>query len=470
MNTSKQRQLVLIGSLSLSALLAGGLLGGLAVWGVARQRMQDPEFLQRRLDQLDLQSGPSEAGPPPALVRVGVAQKKTIRPQKPIIGRLVEVRKATVASEVTGEIIDVPVEEGSRVVADETVLARIDDVWCRLALDRCKAQVTSTKAQLAYERLELQRHRKLSDESAVSLSDLESKEAAVEQLEASLAEAEAAVQEGTQRTLRSVILAPFDGTVIAKHTDKGGYVSPGTPIVDIVSRGQMDARLMVPESVINLIGIGQDLAIHVDPLGEEVHGEVVSVTPYGPTASRTFPVRVRVDDQGGRLKVGMGVTAFIATGPEREALVVSKDAVLVRPDGSTVWVAVSQEEASVAEAQPVPVAVRVRMQEEYAVEPVTEAGRRWLRPGAQVVVEGAERLAPAQRIRVLPRGDGAMAGPRQSTPPTQSTTRAAFTKHRVAEDSYRNHFLDSEGDSPIFPAGKSGQSPGDSRASSEQEG
>ena len=103
--------------------------------------------------------------------------------------------------------------------------------------------------------------------------------------------------------------------MVAKHAELGGHVSPGTPIVDIVSRGQVDARLMVPESVINLIRVDQALPIRVDPLGEEVRGKVVSVTPYGPTASRTFPVRVRLDDQEGRLKVGMSVTAMIATGP-----------------------------------------------------------------------------------------------------------------------------------------------------------
>src|SRR4030042_1744313 len=117
---------------------------------------------------------------------------------------------------------------------------------------------------------------------------------------------------------------------------------------------------MVPESVINLIGVDQILPIRVDPLGEEVRGKVVSLTPYGPAASRTFPVRVRLDDQQGRLKVGMSVTAMIATGPEREALVVSKDAVLVRPDGSTVWVAVLRGEGEAAEVQPVAVTIGVR--------------------------------------------------------------------------------------------------------------
>jgi RND family efflux transporter MFP subunit len=406
-------------------------LGGVVVWRTAREQLQDPEFLQMQLDRVSLQGGQPGAGSPPdteaALVRVGLAERKTIRPQKPIIGRLVEVRKVTVASEVMGKIVDLPVEEGTPVVAGETVLARVDDVWCRLALDRCRAQVVSTEAKLKYELLELERHRELTGGGAVSRSELESKQAAVDELQASLDEVKAAVDEESERISRSLILAPFDGTVIVKHAELGGHVSPGTPIVDIVSRGQVDARLMVPESVINLIGVDQILPIRVDPLGEEFRGEVVSVTPYGPTASRTFPVRVRLDDQGGRLKVGMGVTAMIATGPEREALVVSKDAVLVRPDGSTVWVAVLQKEAQRAEVHPVPVTISVRMPQQYAVVPQTDQGRKLLGPGARVVVEGAERLMPGQQVRIvtLDGGPGDLAGSGGSERPAQPSEPAA---------------------------------------------
>ena len=158
---------------------------------------------------------------------------------------------------------------------------------------------------------------------------------------------------------------------------------------------------MVPESMINLISLEQALPIRIDPLGEDAQGTVVSVTPYGPAASRTFPVRVRLDDQGGRLKAGMSITASIATETEREALVVTRDAVLVRPDGSTVWVAVPEGSDGNAQVHSVPVAVTARMTTEYAVEAETEKGRALLGDGAAVVIEGAERLTPDQQVRIV---------------------------------------------------------------------
>ena len=386
-------------------LLLGGLIGGLVVWGNTRKRMHDPAFLQEQLNRVNPKSGKPNSKPP-APVRVDVAQRKSIRPQKSIIGRLVEVRKVTVASEVTGKIIDLPVEEGTRVDEKKTVLAVVDEIWCSLALDRCRAQAASTQARLDFERLELKRFQELEDGYVVSQSELESKLATVDELEATLNATEAAVKEGVKRLERSKIIAPFDGTVIAKHVDLGGHVAPGTPIVDIVSRGQVDARLMVPESVVNLIRVGQKLPIRIDPLGEEVPGTVVSVTPYAPSASRTFPVRVRLDDQKGRLKAGMSITAIIDTAPAREALVVSKDAVLVRPDGSTVWVAVGGDDGRPAEVHPVPVTITARMENEYAVEPETAEGRRLLTAGSRVVIEGAERLTRNQQVGIVDQAAG----------------------------------------------------------------
>ena len=99
------------------------------------------------------------------------------------------------------------------------------------------------------------------------------------------------------------------------------------------------------------------------------------------------------------------------------------------PDYSdpSVWVALPAGEPKVAEAQPVPVTVSARMPEEYAVEPETSQGRELLVAGVQVVVEGAERLLPGQRVRIDPLDGsppevaerGGDAGPAQAATPTE---------------------------------------------------
>jgi RND family efflux transporter MFP subunit len=400
MSESRQKWFVLLTSVALTALLIGVLGGGWVMGRTARERLEDAEFLQQQLERISAPSDQPQRGPAPALVRVGAAQWKTVQPETSIIGRLIEVRKVTVASEVVGKIVEMPVEIGSPVMGGQTVLVRVDDIWPRLALERMRAQVASIDAQLKYLQVELQRSEMLSERAAITESELEGQRSAVAESQARLAEAQAAFEEESERIARSTIVAPFDGTIVEKHAEFGGHLSAGTPIVDIVSRGEVDARLMVPESVINEIQVNQPLTILVDPLNEEVQGTVVSVTPYGPTASRTFPVRVRLDDQNGRLKVGMSITARIPIGAPREALVVSRDAVLIRPDEATVWIALPSGESDIV-VEPVPVTITARMREEYAVEPETERGRQTLVEGTHVVIEGAERLTPEQPVRII---------------------------------------------------------------------
>lgn len=413
MSKSDQKYVVLIASLGLTALLLGGAFGGLAVWRTVTHRLNDPEFLQKQLQTVQPDGEQANAEPPPARVRVALAQRKPFQPRREIIGRLVEVHKVTVASEVTGKLIAMPVEEGTPVFAGETLLAEIDTVWSHLAKQRIQARMETADVMLQFQMDELERFKTLTDQDAMTQSELELKQATVKELEATIRESQIAILEEDERISRSIIRAPFDGTVVTKHVEIGGHVTVGTPIVEIIATGELDARLMVPESVVNLLDVGQELTVRIGPLEEDVLGRVASVTPYGPMASRTFPVRVRLDDEKGKLKVGMSVTASIPMGDEREALVVSRDAVIVRPDGATVWVAIANEGSGTAEVQPVPVTVSARMRDEYSVEPETADGRELLLAGASVVIEGAERLKPGQKVGIvkLNEGTSALAGP-----------------------------------------------------------
>jgi membrane fusion protein (multidrug efflux system) len=153
-----------------------------------------------------------------------------------------------------------------------------------------------------------------------------------------------------------------------------------------------------PESLVNHLAKGVEIPVTIDALGETRTGKISSITPYGATASRTYPVRVSLSDEGGRLKVGMSTTAVFPAGRKHRRITVSRDAVLIKPDGATVWVVRPGEPMT---AVPVPVDVVARVGERFAVSAQNRAGRRLLVGQAKVVVEGAERLRPNQAVRLL---------------------------------------------------------------------
>ena len=132
----------------------------------------------------------------------------------------------------------------------------------------------------------------------------------------------------------------------------------------------------------------------------EVPGEVFAVTPDGSGPSRTFPVKVRLDDRDGRLKAGMSVTAGFPTGDPKPTLTVPRDAVLFNPRGAEVWVSLKGDDAADEElpmALPVPVRVLFGDGADFAVEVLGEGP---LFPGASVVVMGQESLFPTRPLLV----------------------------------------------------------------------
>lgn len=403
---SLQRWMVILLAASLTALLAGAAIAGWWFSVNHAKQLSDAQFLESQLESLDAIAGEGPAPRPPALVRVAAASRRVINPTKPLYGRLVEVRKVTVSSEVTGKILAMPVEEGTLVEEGKTLLASVDEVWSHLAIEQIDAEIDSIEAKIEHENRELQRFRQLVQDEAITQSELDDQDSLVRQLKASLAKTQAMLKEEQERLTRSEIYAPFDGTVVEKHAEIGQILSPGSPVVEIVSRGEIDAEIRVPESLVDWVYVGLELPIVVEPLQVEAVGRVVSVIPYGLTASRTFPVRVRLDDQEGRLKVGMSVQALVPKGEQIEEILVDRSAVLVRPDGCIAWVALAGNSGQPAgdagyEAQPVAVDIVAREKEGYAIRPKTPTDAAVLQPGALLIVEGAERLTAGQDVHIV---------------------------------------------------------------------
>lgn len=395
----QQRRVFLI-AVALTFLLGGAYGGGVWMDKRWRGRLADPQYLKSLASagQPAAPAAPAAAGAPAALVRVDKARLEEICPEKPVVGRLAEVRKVTVASEIEGKIVAMNVSEGSPVVGGKTVIASIDRVWLDLAVAKQKARIEVNKAQVRKEKDNLGRLTALSERGVAPDRDHADQLAAYEQKQAELKESEVALQEFEEQLSRVDIVAPFDGWVILRHAELGQRLSRGSPVVDIVSRGDIYAVMNVPESLVNDLKIGMKIPVTIEPLGETRAGELCSITPYGAKASRTYPVRVLLPDEGGKLKAGMSVTAIFPAAARQRQLMVSRDAVLTKPDGETVWVV---REGQPLTAVPAPVEVVARVGDRLAASPVSDEARALLVDGATVVIEGAERLRPNQPVTIM---------------------------------------------------------------------
>jgi len=459
---------LIVFSLCLTVLLLGAFLGFYGTSTFYQGRINDEKFITGRYEEVKKEKEiKAEKNASEYKVRTAKAQEGDAQQFRTLIGRLEEIRRSTVSAEVSGKIVEIYVEKGSRVkehqvryedqdpketsfealltdnetvVSEGTVMARIDTVWLELACRQTQASIASLQAQHQYQESELKRARQLHERGAVSQSDLESNISERDHLQAEINAKKVLLLECQKKLKRSTIYAPFNGQVLERHVDLGTYVSPGTPIVDIISTGEIDARIYVPENFIHRIQKGQTIGIYVEAMKKTVYGKVVQIVANAETASRTFPVYVRFDDNDGEFMAGLSVTARIAVTDKFRSIIVPSDAVIVKPDGNTVWIVrerTPEEEAeakAIAEEEhktykpgqkivmPIPVRITAEMfdgdiydQSEgnteekkragyvpklYAVEPVNENGRKYLLPNTDLVIEGGERLSPGMAVQV----------------------------------------------------------------------
>ncbi|MDR1477903.1 MAG: efflux RND transporter periplasmic adaptor subunit [Planctomycetaceae bacterium] len=357
---------------------------------------------------------------PVSPVRVDVVRKDSISNVRLFHGRLVEVQRSKISTEVSGLVDDLPIEIGMRVKGGETLFAQVDQTWLLLVIEQTEAEIRSLSRRLEHEKSELQRMSspEMVQSLAVTESQRSQQQALVEQFVQDLEKAKIANREAKEKLKRTTIVAPYDGYIIRRETGKNELLSPGTSIAEVVSLGEVDARVMISEDIIDRIKVGDEVAVVVDSLGVRVVGKVHRIVPYAPTGARIFPVLVRLSDQGGHLKVGMSITAEVVTSNPSEEILVSRDAVLDRPDGAVVWIAVNPgnvgegtqnkinaepngtEAANQWIAKPIPIKIKVTAMSDYGVVPETDEGKNLLVAGTKTIIEGAEKLTANQLIRI----------------------------------------------------------------------
>lgn len=341
-------------------------------------------------------------GPPPATVIVDSARMEVVEQWREVTGSLRTARRSVVAAEESGRVVELCCMEGDSVTGGQ-VMARLDDTLARIAVDSAEAAYLSRQAEVSEWEAEVERARLDLDrvERAAELRSANQREvdearqsmaarlARLERAQAELSAAESARATARERFADMTIEAPFDGRIVRRMTESGQWVDAGGAVVEIVSLDEIEAWLDVPERYLaRLLEGSQTVRVRIEALGEEVELPVTAVVPQADELSRLFPVRVALSNAEGRLRPGMSAVGLIPTGQSEPALTVAKDAMLRDDAGEFLyWNAGG-------------VAAVARVERLFAVGDRVAVRAARLPPGAEVVIEGNERLFPGQPLIV----------------------------------------------------------------------
>ncbi len=305
-------------------------------------------------------------------VETAKAAQMTIVETVSATGKIQPEIEVKISSEVSGEIIDLPVKEG-QVVKKGDLLVRINPDLYTSGYNRTLAGLSQTKAGLsqadaAYNEAKssYERSKTLFDKGIISKSDWDKAVAAFENAKASkqsayynMKSASATVNEAKDNLGRTTIYAPADGTISLLNVELGERVlgtqqMTGTELLRVANLNNMEVEVDVNENDIVKINVGDSARVEVDAyLKKQFKGLVTSISNSASTALTAdqvtnFKVKVRIlkdsyqDLLVGKpatyspFRPGMTATVDIITKRKENVLGVPISAVVVKTDTAAV--------------------------------------------------------------------------------------------------------------------------------------
>ncbi|MFQ5465818.1 MAG: efflux RND transporter periplasmic adaptor subunit [Thermodesulfobacteriota bacterium] len=336
------------------------------------------------------QDGPP--GPPPALVVTATATSGVIAPEAEFSGTVYYREVSEVAAEVRGLVEKAPFEEGDRIRAGDT-LARLRSDLMEKSIEGTSAKYVQASADLERAEIDLARTRGLFDKGLASRKAYDDARLLEKSLTGSAASLKADLERLEAELGKKTIPAPFTGVALARHVERGEWVEPGATIATLAGVDVVDVVVDVPQEVAS--GVKEGAPVPVRSLGRTYAGRVVAVVPRGDVRTRTFPVKIRLTNDG-TLMEGMEAVATLPRGTRVEAVIVPRDAVIEK-FGRTVVFTVLEGKAKMT-----PVKVLGWSGGEAGVAGISE--------GTAVVVKGNERLRDDQPVVVKGAGGRGAAG------------------------------------------------------------
>jgi len=323
-------------------------------------------------------------GPPPALVEVAQIVHGEAEPMVEFVGTVYYARKSDVAAEVEGVVEQVFFEEGYRVKSGDPLVSLGSDILDTV-ISATRADYELVLVELEQAKKELTRREPLYKEGSVSESAYDEYFFKSKMLGNRALSIKASLDRLLLEKKKKKIRAPFDGIVVQKNADKGEWVDDGGMVAVVADDSSVDIVVNVPAGMLKYLKPGKKLTVKNE--GAEFSGKFLTYVPKGDVATRTFDVKIRMQNAAGLVE-GMEARALVPSAEKSAGLKVPRDALIDKFGQNVIWLVKDSN------AKMVPVQVTG-----YEGMYVGIAGAG-LEVGGTVVVKGNERLREGQPVRI----------------------------------------------------------------------
>jgi len=283
--------------------------------------------------------------------------------------------------EYSGVLSRVYVKEGQKVKKGQ-ILARIDDAG--MSQQVAQLQIQSDLAKTTFDRQKRLWDQKIGSEIQYlqAKSSYESQQKAVNQAQSQLA--------------KTIVRAPFSGTIDDVITEQGSVVAPGqSQLMRIVNLDDMYIETEVPENYITNVTKDKNVAVEFPVLGKTINAKVRQAGDYINPANRTFKVEIAIPNKDKTIKPNLTAKLKINDYTNKKALLLPQSIISENAEGQQ-YVYVITEKKSNHEAIAKKVIIETGKTQGDVIEVL-----KGINNGDEIIKEGARNVKHGQTVKII---------------------------------------------------------------------
>ena len=245
-------------------------------------------------------------------VRVSPVQKQSIELDFSANGNFAPAQQMNFASENSGRVTRVLVDEGSYVRRGQTLVIIKTDV---LSIDLETAQAAYQNALR-----DKQRYENAFQTGGVTQQQLDQAKLTLENAAARVAQARIRVSDAN-------IKSSINGIVNKRYIEPGAVVNPGTQLFELVDVSRLKLAITVNETQVAALKVGDKVDVKASVFPDKNYGGTISFIAPKADASLNFPVEIEIaSNPGNQLKAGMYGTAVFSFGNTTPVITIPRSA------------------------------------------------------------------------------------------------------------------------------------------------
>lgn len=206
------------------------------------------------------------------------------------------------SSETTGQIILLPVKEGSAFNKGDTLL-KLD---CRLQ----EAELAKAKAEQEATAKAMESAKKLKGYGSISEFEYVKTKSEADAADANVQKLKVTVEKCT-------VIAPFAGGVAEVKVHLYETVKPGDPLLKVVNIENLTFEIQVPSQWLSWLHIDSTFSVHINDINKTIPAKVTLINPEIEPISQTVKIVGLISPPNPLLRPGMTGQAIFDDNPEK---------------------------------------------------------------------------------------------------------------------------------------------------------